>query len=178
MLRLTGEKADGWLPSLGGWAVPWDAGRLLLFRRKPIFPFTSSFQAVPPMQIEFKRGVLPALLAAALMGLTGCISARLARRSVDLSVLVAIVPAQAAQDRGELVATRDSRPDGSNLQYSTPQPRTDTASTGTVTTQARLIDDNAIEYLQVALGALGGVAIVGGLVAGRSVRHRGHTQPA
>jgi di/tricarboxylate transporter len=34
-----------------------------------------------------------ALLAAALMGLTGCISAGLARRSIDLSVLVAIVAA-------------------------------------------------------------------------------------
>lgn len=34
-----------------------------------------------------------ALLAAALMGLTGCISAGLARRSIDLSVIVAIVAA-------------------------------------------------------------------------------------
>ena len=41
-----------------------------------------------------------------------------------------------------------------------------------------VVDDNAVEVLQVALGALGGVAVVGGLVAASSARQRGHAHPA
>jgi hypothetical protein len=41
-----------------------------------------------------------------------------------------------------------------------------------------VLDDNAVEYLQIALGALGGVAVVGGLVAASSARQRGHAHPA
>ncbi|KGN42701.1 hypothetical protein [Knoellia aerolata] len=40
------------------------------------------------------------------------------------------------------------------------------------------LDDNAVEYLQVALGALGGMAVVGGLVAATSGRRHGHAHPA
>ena len=39
------------------------------------------------------------------------------------------------------------------------------------------VDDNAVEYLQVALGALGGIAVVGAIAAGSTRRH-GHAHPA
>lgn len=40
-----------------------------------------------------------------------------------------------------------------------------------------VLDDNAVEYLQVALGALGGIAVVGAIAAGSTRRH-GHAHPA
>ncbi|WP_353950721.1 hypothetical protein V6K52_13925 [Knoellia sp. S7-12] len=39
------------------------------------------------------------------------------------------------------------------------------------------IDDNAVEYLQVGLGALAGIALAGG-VAASAARHRNHAHPA
>lgn len=41
-----------------------------------------------------------------------------------------------------------------------------------------VVDDNAVEVLQVALGALGGLAVAGGLAAASSARQRGHAHPA
>ena len=40
------------------------------------------------------------------------------------------------------------------------------------------LDDDAVEYLQVALGALGGMALVGAVAAAASRRHGGHAHPA
>lgn len=83
-----------------------------------------------------------------------------------LAAMVTITPAQARQDPGDLLT--DARPGptpsvGPNVE---PDPL------------PRIVDDNAIEYLQVALGAVGGMAVVGGLVAAGSARRHGHAHPA
>ncbi|KGN32261.1 hypothetical protein N802_18025 [Knoellia sinensis KCTC 19936] len=39
-------------------------------------------------------------------------------------------------------------------------------------------DDNAIEYLQVALGVVGGMVVVGSVIAATSARHRHQAHPA
>ncbi|MFW5468944.1 hypothetical protein ACOCJ4_02735 [Knoellia sp. CPCC 206435] len=86
--------------------------------------------------------------------------------------LLTIAPAHARQDPGELNSSA-ARPDGSTLQYST----ADSDSFGPSSTLTVSVDDNAVEYLQVALGALGGIAVVGAIAAGSTRRH-GHAHPA
>ena len=91
--------------------------------------------------------------------------------------LVTVAPAQAKQDPGtgstgvspaDVRVWENSQDQGNGSSGSGVKP-------GPV--QFLPTDDNAIEYLQVALGALGGFAVVGAIVAGSARRH-GHAHPA
>ena len=82
-----------------------------------------------------------------------------------VAAILTVTPAHARQDPGELL--QDA---GSNSASS----RDGSVRQGTATVT---VDDNAVEYLQVALGALGGIAVVGAIAAGSTRRH-GHAHPA
>ncbi|WP_404383980.1 hypothetical protein LL946_01290 [Knoellia locipacati] len=86
--------------------------------------------------------------------------------------ILTIVPAHARQDPGPSVGAKDARPDGSSLQYSAPAP----ASPSLPAPAMLVIDDGAVEYLQIGLGAVAGMAVVGAVVA--STRRHAHAQPA
>lgn len=89
-----------------------------------------------------------------------------------LAGLFAIAPAYAADDPGELTPA-DVRvyEAGGNIGVSgSPSP-------GTV--QILPVDDNALEFLQIGLGALGGMAVVAaGVAAASTVRQHGQAHPA
>jgi hypothetical protein len=83
-----------------------------------------------------------------------------------LAAMITITPAHARQDPGDLLTDAETGV---------------TTSDGSIVNRGPTVltvDDNAIEYLQVALGAIGGMAVVGGLVAAGSARRHGHAHPA
>ncbi len=97
--------------------------------------------------------------------------------TATLASLLTVTPAFARPDPGEPLptsGTSTSRPDGSILQYSPPS----TAPRSLPSPTTVVIDDDAVEYLQIALGALAGMAAVGAVVAAGSVRRHAHVHPA
>ncbi|WP_404383972.1 hypothetical protein LL946_01270 [Knoellia locipacati] len=103
---------------------------------------------------------------------TGRVAAALA--TIALAGLVTITPAHAESglnDDGVTTPAELRVWENENSGPSTPD--TSTRPGPSVIT----IDDNAVEYLQVALGAVGGMAVLGALVAGSARRH-GHAHPA
>lgn len=82
-----------------------------------------------------------------------------------LAAIITVTPAHARQDPGELLTDAGTsqldRSDGSQ-----PGPASLT------------VDDDAVEYLQVGLGALGGMVLVGAVAAAASRRHGGSAHPA
>jgi hypothetical protein len=82
-----------------------------------------------------------------------------------LAAILTVTPAHARQDPGELLKDAGSTSVGSSDGSVRQGPSTVT------------VDDDAVEYLQVALGALGGIAVVGAIAAGSTRRH-GHAHPA
>ena len=77
--------------------------------------------------------------------------------------LITVAPAYARQDPGDLLSTTGSNQGDGAVSNQSPSVLT--------------VDDNAVEYFQVALGALGGVVVVGAVAAAASRRH-GHAHPA
>ena len=96
-----------------------------------------------------------------------------------LASLVTVTPAFARPDPGEplpTAGTSKARPDGSVLQHSAPTPAVRSLPAPTTVT----LDDDAVEYLQIGLGALGGIALMGAAATAVSASHRrhGHAHPA
>ena len=84
-----------------------------------------------------------------------------------LTAIITVTPAHARQDPGELLTdARTSQPRGTDGSHRAPGPTSLT------------VDDDAVEYLQVALGALGGMVLVGAVAAAASRRNGHHAHPA
>lgn len=82
-----------------------------------------------------------------------------------LAAIIVVTPAHARPDPGPMLEDAGTGLTTSDGSVSTP-------GSATLT-----VDDGAVEYLQVALGAIGGMAVVGAIAAGASRRH-GHAHPA
>ncbi|WP_404383978.1 hypothetical protein LL946_01285 [Knoellia locipacati] len=83
-----------------------------------------------------------------------------------LAAIITVTPAHARQDPGPML-----RDGGTGL----------TTSDGSVTVPgpaALTVDDGAVEYLQIALGVIGGMVVVGAVATGASRRRHGHAHLA
>ncbi|WP_404383976.1 hypothetical protein LL946_01280 [Knoellia locipacati] len=98
--------------------------------------------------------------------------------TATLASLVTVTPAFARLDPGDRVSagTSTSRPDGSTLQNPIPSPGAQMSPKAPAPGPAAItIDDGAVGYLQIGLGALAGMAAVGGLVVASTRRRHAHT---
>jgi hypothetical protein len=108
-----------------------------------------------------------------------------------MASLLTVTPAFARPDPGEPFPSAGSRPDGAIVQYPAPAAGADSRNhrgAGATTEENRVsreqmapktpavvtLDDDAVEYLQIGLGALGGVALMAAGAAAVSASHRRH----